>query len=230
MKRFIIILSALALALAVFAGITLGAAAETPIPSSKETETASPPPSASDEPLPADPAGSEEGGFGVILSRIWENYASEIFSVLTLVTSLVLAYFYKRGLVPVVWSGIDRIGRASEEAGSAARTIAAATDTRLTEFISRVEPVLTGVEAAATQSLSLAEYIRHMEQSLADSETERERVRLVMAGVADLLFDVFSAANLPAYAKERLGTRYNALSAILNEEVNDTDEQKTADL
>ncbi len=167
---------------------------------------------------PANPTTDETSrpSFGEMVNHIWDSYAGEIFSGLTLLTSLVLAYFYKRGLVPVVWNGLDRLNRAG-----------AATDAKLNEFISKAEPVLSGASHAADVAETLGQYVTALDERIRATEGERDRMETMMRGVADLLFGVFQAANLPAYAKEQLGARYNALLSALKE-APDTNEHQEA--
>ncbi len=203
-------------------------------PPSDSTDTAleNPPADPAESPLPADPDTDpvderEDRTFGEVVNYIWDTYAGEIFSALTLLTSLVLAYFYKRGLVPVVWNGLDRINRASTAASDAARSLAVSTDEKLSAFTERVEPVLTDIDAAAKSTAALTDYIRTLEARISEAEEDRALVRAIMAGVADMLYGVFTAANLPAYAKEQIGTRYTAIAALLKDKEG-SDEQKAA--
>ena len=57
-----------------------------------------------------------------------------------------------------------------------------------------------------------------LEEKLAAAEDDRAREETLWRGVADLLYGVFSAANLPDYAKEQLGARYAALLAVASPE------------
>ncbi len=182
--------------------------------------------------LPPSPEESDEDAgrtFGETINYIWDTYAGEIFSVLTLITSLVLAYFYKRGLVPIVWNGLDRINRAGAEATEAAKALAASTDERLSAFFTRAEPILSEIGTAAATATELAAYVKILETRVEENESERAKMEALMAGVADMLYGVFTSANLPAYAKEQIGARYHAITSLLRDSGDSHGEQETAD-
>ncbi len=175
---------------------------EEPLPPPATEET--PPADSPITDVPADDLAIRN--FGETVNYIWDNYAGEIFSGLTLVTSLVLAYFYKRGLVPVIWNGLDRISRAGEE-----------TEEKIAVFFERAEPILTHVSEVTSVADSLSDYVKTLEARVDAAENERARMEVLMSGVAEMLYGVFSAANLPVYAKEQLGARYHAIMNAINE-------------
>ncbi len=165
--------------------------------------------------------------FGDTINDIWDHYASEIFSALTLITSLLLAYFYKRGLVPVLLNGLDRMHRAGVTAQDAAQSLIDHTDENLSAFIARAEPLLAGMETATTTVATLSDYVRTLETRLEAGEDDRTLMTEVMRGVADMLYGVFTSANLPAYAKEQIGERYRAITTALGSAGDIHDKQET---
>ena len=53
-------------------------------------------------------------------------------------------------------------------------------------------------------------------------------IKTVMAGMADMLWGVFTSANLPEYAKEQIGIRYNAIKGALEGVDRGSQEENTA--
>ncbi len=157
------------------------------------------------------------GGIADVIAGIWEKYAGAIFSALTLITSLLLAYFFKRGLVPVVWNGLDQISRAGQAAEETATALAKSCDERIAAFCEVAAPILDAARCFTEQAGAMAEYIRALEERMAETEGERACMRTLMRGVAEMLFGVFSAANLPQYAMEQLGQKYAQLMAALSD-------------
>ncbi len=182
----------------------------------EDTPVLPPTESLPDESTPDKTTETPSRSFGEIVNYIWDHYAGEIFSALSLVASLILAYFYKKGLMPVVWNGLDRITKTG-----------AKTEEKIDSFFTRIEPVLSEVNHATSVADNLGAYVKGLEKRLDESENDRARMEIMMAGVTEMLYGVFSAANLPAYAKEQLGERYNALMACIKE-AKQTDEIEEA--
>ncbi len=241
MKRFIVV-CLLAATLFTLMAVGVFASEEVPpvtvtadnIPTADSSEDFSETPPAAD-PLPdsvpavsdeEEPENTTSRSFGETVNYIWDTYAGEIFSALTLISSLVLAYFYKRGLVPTIWNGLNTISRTTEAATDAAKGIAESTDGKLSEFIQTAAPLLDTIRTASRETASMAESVLALETRLAATDGEREKMKAMMAGVADLLYGVFTAANLPTYAKEQLGQRYNALTCLLNDQGDPHDTEK----
>ncbi len=180
---------------------------------------------ATEEALPVAPATEDiardntapvdEGDFWHILSNIWSEYSGEIFSALTLFVSLLLAYFYKRGLVPTIWNGLEKINRAGTEANEVATSIAKTCDEKIEGFFEMAQPLLGGIATVTEQADALASYVKKLEARLEQTEDERTRIKVLMRSTADMLYGVFSAANLPQYAKEQLGQQYTHLLTAL---------------
>ena len=148
------------------------------------------------------------------IAAFFETYIGEIFSALTLVGSLVLMCGYKRGFLPALCRGLDCVTRSTESLGRQAMETSEEAKTRLGAFLDRASPLLEQAE----QILTLAEDLRvratALERELSLAADDRAREETLWRGVADLLYGVFSAANLPDYAKEQLGARYAALLAV----------------
>lgn len=87
----------------------------------------------------------------------------------------------------------------------------------MNDFCLRAAPILERIAAVADGADALRAQAERMKEEMDAAESERARTAALMRGVADLLYGVFSAANLPAYAKEQLGQRYAALTALAAE-------------
>jgi hypothetical protein len=176
------------------------------------------------EPTESAPAGQEEGeestdssagGIGATLLNIWDAHASEIFSALTLFGSLMLAYAYKKGLMPTLWGGLNRIAASAEEASERAKTLSEAAQGSITTLTEATAPVLARVESLCNGAETLAAQAQTLEERIREAEDDRALVKTLMTGVAEMLYGVFTAANLPQYAKEQLGQKYASVTAAL---------------
>lgn len=145
------------------------------------------------------------------ITAFFETYAGEILSGLTLLGSILLMCGYKRGFLPTLCSGLDCLTRSAEAVGTEARESAAETQEEIRRFTAEAEPFLSRAVAMLDALETLRTRAEALESRLAEVTDEKARETILWRGVADLLYGVFSAANLPDYAKEQLGARYAAL-------------------
>lgn len=159
----------------------------------------------------------EKKSAGDYVLAFFETYAGELFSLLTLAGSLILMCGYKRGLLPTLYGGLNKIADYTRGVGEAASRLAEDTEGQMNDFCLRAAPILERIAAVADGADALRAQAERMKEEMDAAESERARTAALMRGVADLLYGVFSAANLPAYAKEQLGQRYAALTALAAE-------------
>lgn len=191
------------------------------VDTASETDATAPETSARDTSPTGDegettPAEEQKSAGGYILA-FFETYAGELFSLLTLAGSLILMCGYKRGLLPTLYGGLNKIADYTRGVGEAASRLAEDTEGQMNDFCLRAAPILERIAAVADGADALRAQAERMKEEMDAAESERARTAALMRGVADLLYGVFSAANLPAYAKEQLGQRYAALTAIAAE-------------
>jgi hypothetical protein len=140
-------------------------------------------------------------------------HASEIFSFLSLIGTIAVSYFYKKGLLPSVKSALSALGglvggikETSDKQREEQTVSARQTDERLCEF----ERLLG----------SYGKTLENMESRLiAEREVydRLEKTNVILSGQIDMLYGVFVSASLPEYQKEQLGAQYNRLRALITE-------------
>lgn len=182
-----------------------------------------PPAATETEEAPASFETAEPETVGQMLLTLLETYAGELVAFVTLVVSLFNTYRYQKGLVPLVYGGIESVANAAGNATDEAKAIAEATDARLQEFIARTEPVLARLSEMCKGAESLEEEAKTLHTLIEEGEADRTVVKHLMAGVTDMLYRVFASANLPQYAKDAIGEQYTVLSQELKEAAHDTD-------
>ena len=152
------------------------------------------------------------------VAAFFETHVGEILSALTLVGSLILMYGYKRGFLPTLCRGLDCVTRSTESLGRQATETAQQTKLEIGSFLSSAAPLLERAEQILCVAEVLRDRTKELETRLAEAAGDRAREETLWRGVAGLLYGVFSAANLPDYAKEQLGARYAALLAAASPE------------
>lgn len=213
MKRLIICLTLCLMTLTLCVGVGAEQAqanGEVPQNTASSTET-------EENVAAADTDISEEipRGVGEVLLSVWEEHSAEVFSALTLLGSLVVAFTYKRGLLPTLYGALNSIGNTAKEASERAQGLATEAQEHILSLEGIAQPVARGMEALGDVCTDMSTRLTALETLLAKEEDERARIKCVMEGVADMLWGVFTAANLPEYAKEQIGVRYNAIKSAL---------------
>lgn len=161
---------------------------------------------------PAKDSGSENP-FEAFFNTV-KNYATEIFCALTFVGSLILAYAYKCGLIPIIKGGIGALSttvshikeaaeRSEEKTGEIGKTVA--------ERLGSAEATLDGI------SELLSEMAEKLDKLEADGN-EKRKMRAVMSAEVDMLYSIFMTSALPQYQKDEVGARIAKMREVIGDD------------
>ena len=146
--------------------------------------------------------GTEMNIFQSLYSTAMEN-KGEILSLLSLIGSLIVAFAYKRGLIPTLSGSLGSISgevkRFSEGASESIKEGAG--------LLGEAAEMLTSLEERLER---LSDSLSDLEGKLASatkSEMTGEAVLQVLLEEVNLLSDVFLSSSLPEYRKELVGER-----------------------
>ncbi len=148
---------------------------------------------AADTPAPLD----------ALVDFLTEN-AGELLGILTLLSSLLIAFLYKSGLLPLLRNGISAI---SETAGKTGK---------MTEiFTEKAEKELEALKenTAPLQELiaKTEEYLNDVKDALQRTEKTEKETRDILAAETALFYELLSSVNLPEAQKENMSERYYKL-------------------
>ncbi len=148
----------------------------------------------------------EKNGFAMIYEALF-SHASELLSALSLLATLVIGYFYKRGLIPSVkgvLGGISgTVGRMKESADKeieARRIDSEKLGERLTELSLAIESQGKTVESLEGRLISAEEY-----------QKQKERLNLLLNSQVDMLYNIFISSSLPQYQKDAMSSKINEM-------------------
>ena len=134
-------------------------------------------------------------------------HAAEIFSFLSLVGTIAVSYFYKKGLLPSVKNALSALGglvgniKESSDRQCAEQTVSAKqTDERLGQFERTLESYARTLEAMESRLIAEGEVYARL-----------ERNNTILTGQIDMLYDIFMTSSLPQYQKEATGERINKM-------------------
>ena len=137
--------------------------------------------------------------------------ADKIFALLACLSSLIVGFAYKKGLLPLVKNALTALGNGvvslkessekAEELTRGALDEAAKRLTRAEECFDLIREKLSALE----KELSAAK-----ESSVKDGE-----LRLIMNSQIDMLYEIFMSSSLPSYQKDAVGERVAEMKRAL---------------
>ena len=155
-----------------------------------------------------------ENLFTTIFNQV-KSYATEIFCAMTFVGSLILAYAYKKGLMPLIEKTLISIGGSVAKIKERTESGAIATE----ELGASLTAKLETSEAVIN---NMIDKINEMNQELSQikaSELERtdscKELSIIVNTQIDMLYDIFMTSALPQYQKDAVGERVSKMKELL---------------
>ena len=158
--------------------------------------------------------GEEKDGTGNPFEALFNTvkaYATEIFCAMTFVGSLILAYAYKCGLIPIIKGGIGALSATVSGIRESAERGEKKTDElghAVSERLKNAESTLDGI----SENLSLM--ATKLDKLEADGD-EKRKLRIVMNAEVDMLYSIFMTSALPQYQKDEIGERIAKMREVL---------------
>ena len=155
-----------------------------------------------------------EQSFFSLLYETAGAHLTEILSAFSAACTILIAFCYKRGLLPILKNGIGAIGSATKKwgenaeiYGKEAKKICENANNYIQDSAKRVEEVkerLTGIE-------------KHL-SDLTIRAKENEQMRFVLEGQMEMLCDVFLSSSLPQFEKDRVSQKIERMKQLLHPE------------
>ena len=158
----------------------------------------------------ADTEESAKNPFEAVFEKVKEH-SDTIFSALTLIGSLVLAFTYKKGLLPALGASLGKIG-------DSVKKISDATEASITKSEGAIIDIDTRVQDIKNLFERLDEKVADLNTKLVAVDEERERgemTRILMRSQIDMLYDIFMTSSLPQYSKDAVGEKIAAMKLLL---------------
>ena len=207
MKKILYLIAALALAVMIF---TVSASAYEADTEPTEDAEALGADADTDTSLNTDAEGSENI-FADIYNYIKENSAS-VLSALSFISALSVIINNKKGLLPELKNEFSKLMTKSEKYER--------------DGSERCEELKVACENIGKQSEELAEAVRSTDEitkriaeslsDIAGSATLADGLKRALLAEFEMLYEVFMAASLPQYEKDRIGERFAGVRALLD--------------
>ena len=155
-----------------------------------------------------------------IFSTVYEeitSHATEILCAMTFAGSLILAFAYKKGLMPLLKGSLISIGNSISKIKDDT-TENAERNAKLGESIE------VGLESAMATLGILTKKISELDLALNerlasedDASREKEEFKLILTSQIDMLYDIFMTSALPQYQKDAVGERVAKMKGAISE-------------
>ena len=213
-KRIAIFIAALFIALALPISASAQAAETAAEQVTEETER-----------LPTNPTPDEstapEGGLSAWITSLFANHSAEIFSVLSLLGSVLVAILYKTGLLPLLSKNLAGLRTVAGGTAESAAELARKMENATSQIGAAADYTASGIDSLRTRADEAAERLEALQESLVAARDDNERMRLILKGQTDLIYGVLQAAALPQYQKDAMSEQYvnmqRALAAMKRE-------------
>ncbi|MBE6655974.1 MAG: hypothetical protein E7609_03755 [Ruminococcaceae bacterium] len=158
---------------------------------------------------------TEGGGFTETLAAFITTNADTLLGILTLVGSLLVAFFYKTGLMPVLRSGLSALGELLGKSRDLTEHFTKETGDRLAHMEESVAPMLDAMRHGEELLLTLEAKLSTLEDALNKSEEERRTTAAVLRTETELFYELLSSVNLPEAQKDSMTESYYRLKRVL---------------
>lgn len=150
--------------------------------------------------------------FAILLDAVMAHSA-EILSALTLIGSLVLAFAYKKGLIPIIQGSLNKISCAVEN-------IRNFTDSESDTVKSMQSYIEESLEVICNLTEGLCDRLETLSCELGEiksDSTDKEAMLIIMNAQIDMMYDVFMTSALPQYQKDSVGKKILKMKEALAE-------------
>ena len=143
-----------------------------------------------------------ENTFSEIYNLVLEN-VDKVFSALAFVSSLLLVFAYKKGLIPIINTGLSAIKKSADKFEGSSLESILKTEESLGFLTDKFASCINTVESISKSVEELGERLELME----DEKNNRETMKTVMLSQIDMLYEIFMNSALPQYSKDALGEK-----------------------
>ena len=142
-------------------------------------------------------------------------HADNIFSALAFVGSLVLAFFYKKGLMPALSSALGNLRSSVKSISETAEKTLVGSENAFADFKTSVDLVAGSLDTLTSSVAELDKRLCAGEEQI----SEMKAMKTIMSAQVDMLYSIFMSSALPQYSKDEVGARISEMRAALADPV-----------
>ena len=134
-------------------------------------------------------------------------HSAEAFSALSFLGAVILAIFYKKGLLPSLNKAIKSLGDSLKAGIDSAKEMSTNTESNLGKFMESIQPTIAKLEGIPELVDKVVEENKKLEVELAKAENEREVLVQALKSESEMFYELFMASNLPQYQKDNVSAK-----------------------
>ena len=165
----------------------------------------------SGEQIEAD-AEEHENPFEILFDKV-KAHSDTIFSALTLIGSLVLAFTYKKGLLPALGASMGKIGDSVRQISDATEISIKKSEGAIIDIDERIKEIASLFDRLEEQ----LSYLNDKMEAVEGEKAQNEKTRILMRSQIDMLYDIFMTSSLPQYSKDAVGEKITAMKLLIEE-------------
>ena len=142
-------------------------------------------------------------------------HSAEAFSALSFLGAVILAIFYKKGLLPSLNKAIKSLGDSLKAGIDSAKEMSTNTESNLGKFMESIQPTIAKLEGIPELVDKVVEENKKLEVELAKAENEREVLVQALKSESEMFYELFMASNLPQYQKDNVSAKKAEINHII---------------
>ena len=131
------------------------------------------------------------------------NNSDKIFAILAFLSSAIVAFAYKKGLIPIINKGLTAIKKSTDSFENAAKDTLIKTEKSLEFLTDNFVSCENTIDSVSRDLTCLSERL----DAIQEEKSEKEKFKTVMLSQIDMLYDIFMQSGIPQYSKDALGEK-----------------------
>ncbi len=152
-----------------------------------------------------------------LIYREGMKHSDKILSLLTFITSLILAHGYKKSLIPLIRGALSKLG-------TTVNKISEDTEIKTERALISLNEAKSSLEESKALFNSVINMLESLCAKLDESKNAAKvnsELKILMQNQIDMLYEVFISSSLPVYQKEAVGERIKEMKMLIEESVGD---------
>lgn len=154
---------------------------------------------------------------GSVAAFLQEN-SSTLLGLLTFLGSLLVAFFYKMGLLPMLRSGLSALGELLGKSTRLTESFTKSAEETFSRIESATAPLLTIAKDTEAALSALEARIATLSDDLEKAEADRALTAEVLRTETELFYEMLHSVNLPEAQKESMTESYYRMKRLLEAE------------
>lgn len=149
------------------------------------------------------------------VSAFLEENSPTLLGILTLLGSLLVAFFYKLGLLPMLRSGLSALGDLLGKSASLTEGFTKSAGETIARIEDATAPIIAMTKDTKEVLCALEERIAALSDELSASEADRLLTAEVLRTETELFYEMLHSVNLPEAQKESMTESYYRMKRLL---------------